>query len=96
MCHQTVSLVQTELERRGIVTVSLTVMADVTAKLAPPRALAVPTPLGAPMGPPHEAAAHEVFTQLQGQGLRTGVVVLHDKSDGFHFHAASDLSPAIL
>ncbi len=61
MCHQTVSLVQTELERRGIVTVSLTVMPDITRKLAPPRALAVPAPLGAPMGPPHEAATHEAL-----------------------------------
>lgn len=59
MCHQTVSLVQVELERRGIVTVSLTVMPDVTRKLAPPRVLSVPAPLGAPLGPPHEAAAHE-------------------------------------
>ena len=74
MCHQTVSLVQTELERRGVVTVSLTVMADVTAKLAPPRALAVPTPLGAPMGPPHEAAAHEaVLRRMLELAARTDV-----------------------
>ncbi len=59
MCHQTVSLVQAELERRGIVTVSLTVMPDVTQKLAPPRALALAALLGAPMGAPHDAAAHE-------------------------------------
>lgn len=58
MCHQTVSLVQAELERRGIVTVSLTVMPGITRKLAPPRALSVDAPLGAPMGPPHDAERH--------------------------------------
>lgn len=77
MCHQTVSLVQTELERRGIVTVSLTVMADVTAKLSPPRALAVPHPLGAPMGPPHEAAAHEaVLRRMLALAAQTDVPLL--------------------
>jgi len=74
MCHQTVSLVQTELERRGIVTVSLSVMPDITRKLAPPRALTVPAPLGAPMGPPHEAAAHEgVLRRMLELAVRTDV-----------------------
>lgn len=59
MCHQTVSLVQAELERRGIVTVSLTVMPDITRRLAPPRALAASAPLGAPIGP-----AFDVATQM--------------------------------
>lgn len=54
MCHQTVSLVQTELERRGIATASLSVLADITARLAPPRALVVDAPLGAPVGPAHD------------------------------------------
>lgn len=54
MCHQTVSLVQTELERRGIVTASLSVLPDITARLAPPRALTVDAPLGAPVGPPND------------------------------------------
>jgi hypothetical protein len=77
MCHQTVSLVQAELERRGIVTVSLTVMADVTRKLAPPRALAVPAPLGAPMGPPHDAAAHDaVLRRMLELAARTDVPLL--------------------
>lgn len=58
MCHQTVSLVQVELERRGIVTVSLTVMPDITRRLAPPRALAVDAPLGAVLGPPQDRAQH--------------------------------------
>lgn len=58
MCHQTVSLVQWELERRGIATVSLSVMPDVTRKLAPPRALAVDASLGAPLGLAGDVARH--------------------------------------
>lgn len=74
MCHQTVSLVQTELERRGIVTVSLTVMPDVTKKLAPPRALALAAPFGAPMGAPHDAAAHQaVLRRMLALTTRTDV-----------------------
>jgi hypothetical protein len=58
MCHQTVSLVQWELERQGIATVSLSVMPDVTHTLEPPRALTVDAPLGAPLGPAHDADRH--------------------------------------
>lgn len=58
MCHQTVSLVQWELERRGIATVSLSVMPDVTRKLAPPRALIVDASLGAPLGAAGDVARH--------------------------------------
>jgi len=77
MCHQTVSLVQVELERRGIVTVSLTVMPDITRKLAPPRALAVEAPLGAPMGPPHEVARHTaVLRRMLELATRTDVPLL--------------------
>lgn len=77
MCHQTVSLVQVELERRGIVTVSLTVMADVTRKLVPPRALSVPAPLGAPMGPPRDADAHDaVLRRMLALATRTDVPLL--------------------
>jgi D-proline reductase (dithiol) PrdB len=54
MCHQTVSLVQTELERQGIVTAAVSVMREVTERLAPPRALVVDAPLGAPLGPAHD------------------------------------------
>jgi hypothetical protein len=58
MCHQTVSLVQWELERHGITTVSLSVMADVTHALQPPRALTVDASLGAPLGPAHDGDRH--------------------------------------
>ena len=79
MCHQTVSLVQVELERRGIVTVSLTVMPDITRKLAPPRALAVEAPLGAPMGPPHDRERHmAVLRRMLALATRSDVPVLDD------------------
>ncbi|MEZ5292405.1 MAG: hypothetical protein R2745_15090 [Vicinamibacterales bacterium] len=58
MCHQTVSLVQAAIERRGIATVSLTVMPDITRRLRPPRALAVDAPLGAPLGPAGDEGGH--------------------------------------
>ncbi len=77
MCHQTVSLVQVELERRGIVTVSLTVMPDITRKLAPPRALAVEAPLGAPMGPPRDGERHcAVLRRMLALATRTDLPVL--------------------
>lgn len=44
------SLVQAALEARGIATVSLTVLPDITRRLTPPRALAVPFGLGEPLG----------------------------------------------
>jgi hypothetical protein len=79
MCHQTVSLVQAELERRGIVTVSLTVMPDITRKLAPPRALAVEAPLGAPMGPPHDVERHGAVLRLMlALATRTDVPLLDE------------------
>lgn len=79
MCHQTVSLVQVELERRGIVTVSLTVMPDITRKLAPPRALAVAAPLGAPMGAAHDAERHAgVLRRMLEVATRTEVPLLDE------------------
>jgi hypothetical protein len=77
MCHQTVSLVQVELERRGIVTVSLSVMPDITRKLAAPRALVVPAPLGAVMGGAHAAEQHlTVLRRMLALTSRTDVPVL--------------------
>lgn len=77
MCHQTVSLVQAALERRGIVTVSLTVMPEITRKLAPPRALAVQAPLGAPMGAPHDGERHAaVLRRMLELAQRTDVPLL--------------------
>jgi hypothetical protein len=52
MCHQTVGLVQGEIERAGIITVSITLLPEITRKVRPPRALEVPFPLGFPLGIP--------------------------------------------
>jgi len=77
MCHQTVSLVQVALERRGIVTVSLSVMPDITRTLAPPRALVVGAPLGAVMGAPHDAERHlAVLRRMLALTSRTDVPVV--------------------
>ena len=47
---QTVGLAQAEIEKRGIPTASITLLPDITRKISPPRALAVPYPLGFPLG----------------------------------------------
>ncbi len=49
---QTVGLAQAALEDRGIATTSITLLEDVTRAIRPPRALAVPYPLGYPLGEP--------------------------------------------
>lgn len=77
MCHQTVSLVQVKLERRGIVTVSPTVMPDITRKLGAAGALAVEAPLGAPTGPPHDVDGHRaVLGRMLALAERTDVPLL--------------------
>ena len=43
------------IEKTGIPTVSITLLREVTARVAPPRALFVDRPLGFPLGEPHNA-----------------------------------------
>lgn len=50
MCHQTVGLVQGALEEQGMVTASVTMLPEITAKIRPPRSLEVPYALGFPLG----------------------------------------------
>ncbi len=54
MCHQAVGLIQAEIEQLGIPTASITMLADITRAVRPPRALAVSYPLGYPLGAPHD------------------------------------------
>jgi hypothetical protein len=54
MCHQAVSLIAAEIERRGIATTSIMLLRDLAEKMRPPRALAVPFPLGFPLGAPDD------------------------------------------
>ena len=56
-------LAQAELERRGIVTASITMLPEITAKIGVPRTLAVPFPLGYPLGVPNDSG-------VQGAVLR--------------------------
>lgn len=43
------------MERHGIVTASLTLLPEITERVRPPRALAVPYPLGYALGRPNDA-----------------------------------------
>ncbi len=55
MCHQSVGLIQRQIEYAGIATVSISLLREITEKIRPPRALFVPFPLGYPLGEPHNA-----------------------------------------
>lgn len=55
MCHQSVGLVQSIIEKSGIPTVSISLLVEVTRRVQPPRALAVDRPLGYPLGLPNDA-----------------------------------------
>jgi hypothetical protein len=53
-----VSLVASVLEARGITTIMLSVMPEISSQLTAPRTLVVPFGLGTPVGPPHAPATH--------------------------------------
>jgi hypothetical protein len=50
-----VGLAQAELERRGIVTASITLLPEITRRIGVPRVLETPYPLGFPLGEPDNA-----------------------------------------
>jgi hypothetical protein len=50
-----VGLIAAALEEKGIQTVCLSNMEEIMAKVVPPRWLALPFPLGYPLGKPHDA-----------------------------------------
>lgn len=54
MCNQSVGLIQSVIEKTGIPTVSITLLREITAKVAPPRALFEDYPFGYPLGAPHD------------------------------------------
>jgi hypothetical protein len=56
MCHQSVGLIQSIIEKAGIATVSVTLLPEITEKVDSPRALPVDYPLGYPLGAPNDAA----------------------------------------
>jgi len=59
MCHQSVGLIQSAIEKSGIPTVSITLLPQVTERVRPPRALFVNRPLGYPLGAPSDAGVQE-------------------------------------
>jgi D-proline reductase (dithiol) PrdB len=54
MCHQSVGLIQSVIEKAGIPTVSITMLREVTERVVPPRALLVDFVLGYPLGAPND------------------------------------------
>src|SRR5258708_34481128 len=56
MCHQSVGLIQSIIEKTGIPTASVTLLREITERVAPPRVLFVDSPLGYPLGVPEDAA----------------------------------------
>ncbi len=69
MCHQSVGLVQSLIEKAGIPTVSITLLPEVTRRVEPPRVLAVDRPLGYPLGEPNNAALQKKIIQAALQLL---------------------------
>jgi hypothetical protein len=81
MCHQTVGLVQAEIERAGIVTASITTLPKITRKIRPPRTLSVPYRLGFPLGRPNDAELQRrILRALLGLCSRRDVPVLEEFS----------------
>jgi len=76
MCVQTVGLLAHTLERNGIATVVVSLVASITRVIRPPRALEVPFPFGHPLGRPGDAAGQRaVLRQALGLLPRTDVPV---------------------
>lgn len=69
MCHQSVGLIQRQIEYTGMTTVSISLLREITEKTRPPRALYVPFPLGYPLGEPHNA-------ELQTRVIRAAFALL--------------------
>ena len=61
MCHQSVGLIQSVIERAGIPTASVTLLREVTERVDPPRALFVDLPFGYPLGAPNDASLQTVI-----------------------------------
>lgn len=54
MCNQVVNLVAAALEEKGISTVVIQLLKEITKKMSPPRALYVPFNHGYPLNTPNE------------------------------------------
>ena len=61
MCHQSVGLIQSIIEKAGVPTASVTLLREVTERVDPPRALFVDLPFGYPLGAPNDAPLQTVI-----------------------------------
>ena len=61
MCHQSVGLIQSIIEKAGIATASVSLLREITERASPPRALFVDFPLGYPLGVPNDSALQTVI-----------------------------------
>ena len=71
MCHQSVGLVQSVIEKSGIPTASITLLPEITQRVQAPRALAVDRPLGYPLGEPGNVV-------LQKEIVKAALQLLHE------------------
>jgi hypothetical protein len=77
MCVQTVGLIQAEIERNNIATVSISLLKEVTSIIKSPRSLFVPFQMGYPLGLPNDvylqhrviASAFEMLSKNESQIL---------------------------
>ncbi len=74
MCNQSVGLIQRAVEAAGITTVSITLIEDITRKVRPPRALAVPYGFGHPLGEPNNP-------ELQHAIIAEALALLEDTAE---------------
>lgn len=74
MCHQSVGLIQSVIERAGIATVSVSNLEQVTRRVDPPRVLLVDRPLGYPLGAPLAAP-------LQTRIISAALALLSDPAE---------------
>lgn len=76
---QTVGLLAAEIERRGIPTTSVSLLAEITRVTKPPRALFVPYDLGYPLGAPDDPEQqHQVIRAALDLLPRTDTPVLEN------------------
>jgi D-proline reductase (dithiol) PrdB len=61
MCHQSVGLIQSIIEKAGIPTASVTLLREVTERVDPPRTLFLDLPFGYPLGAPNNTPLQTVI-----------------------------------
>jgi D-proline reductase (dithiol) PrdB len=61
MCHQSVGLIQSVIEKAGIPTASVTLLREVTERVDPPRTLFVDLPFGYPLGAANDLSLQTVI-----------------------------------